>query len=270
MSIYKKKPWPDYKIYVETRGHESKAVGLLFLHGFLGCSQDWVGVLDVFCADFFCVALDLPGHGNSLEDDEAIYNMPNLAAYIAELLQAWPTKKWAVIGYSMGGRLALYLTLSYPDIFIKAVMISASPGLEKADERLRREHEDELLVQDLLQNPFEEFLKNWYQQPLFSSLREKEKFAKIWQRRLQNKPKYLAKSINHMGLAKQPSLWPLLEGCLIPLLFVCGALDKKFLELNQRMFRLCPQANLRVIANCGHNVVAELPESLTKILRLFL
>lgn len=269
MSVLKKKPSQDYNIYVETRGHESLP-GLLFLHGFLGSSQEWTDIIDVFCLDFFCVALDLPGHGNSLENDDAIYGMPNLAAYIADLLQRWPRKKWVVVGYSMGGRLALYLSLYYPDLFSKGFIISASPGLEKADERLKREHEDELLVRDLLQNTFEEFLKHWYQQPLFSSLRQQKKFAELCLRRLENNPKYLVKSIQHMGLAKQPSLWQLLGGCLVPLRFVCGALDKKFVELNKQTCRLCPQANLNVIAYCGHNVVLEAPEKLMQILRLFL
>jgi 2-succinyl-6-hydroxy-2,4-cyclohexadiene-1-carboxylate synthase len=269
MSVLKKKPSPNYSIYAEIRGQESLP-GLLFLHGFLGSSQDWTEITDALCLDFFCVALDLPGHGNSLEDDEAIYRMPNLAAYIVDLLQTWSTKKWKIVGYSMGGRLALYLAIHYPDIFDKAVMVSASPGLEKEDERLKREYEEKLLVQDLLQNTFEQFLKKWYQQPLFSSLSQKENFLKMWERRLKNSPQYLSKSIQYMGLSKQASLWQLLGGCLVSLQFVCGDLDEKFVELNKQMCRLSSHANLTVITDCGHSVMLEVPDKLMKILKLFL
>ncbi len=269
MSTLKKKLSRDCSIYAEVHGHES-APGILFLHGFLGSSQDWSEFMNTFYPDFFCVALDFPGHGQSLEDDEEIYAMPNLAVYIIKLLQKWPAKKWAVIGYSMGGRLALYLALHYSAIFTKAVVISASPGLQEENERFEREQKDELQIQALLQSPMSEFLKHWYQQPLFSSLKSKLGFEEMWQHRLRNDPIYLAKSIRCMGLAKQPSLWQMLGDCLVPLLFVCGVLDEKFLELNQKMCRLCPQAKLSVIANCGHNVVVEAPENLKQILRSFL
>ncbi len=269
MNALKKTPSKNYNIHVEIRGRED-APGLLFLHGFLGSSQDWSGFMEVFGQDFFCVALDLPGHGRSLEENNWIYSMPHIAEHIAELLQAWPAKKWSVVGYSMGGRLALYLAVHYAHIFAKAVVISASPGLENEVERQEREHQDELLTQVLLQNPLSEFLKHWYQQPLFSSLSQKPWFKEVGHRRLQNEPKYLAKSMQLMGLAKQPSLWKMLGGCFVHLQFVCGVWDEKFVALNQKMYRLCPQANMKVIANCGHNVVLDAPQELIQIIRLFL
>lgn len=68
-------------------------------------------------------------------------------------------------GYSMGGRIALYLALRFPNLFRKTVIISASPGLKTEEERQTRKESDERLALNIEEN-FESFLREWYSQPL--------------------------------------------------------------------------------------------------------
>jgi 2-succinyl-6-hydroxy-2,4-cyclohexadiene-1-carboxylate synthase len=228
---------------------------LLFLHGFMGSSNDFKNVMARLADQFYCLAVDLPGHGKTkVLNGEECYTMPNTARALLYLLDKLNIEKCSLVGYSMGGRLALYLTLHFPDRFAKVVLESASPGLKTTGEELSRRQADSQLANQLETSDFQLFLLKWYAQPIFKTLKQHPQFADVIERRLQNNPIELAKSLRQMGTGSQPGLWNKIEENKIPLLLLVGEHDDKFKAINAEIAGRCERANLKEIKDCGHNI----------------
>ncbi len=259
------------KFHYITSGDRGRPV-LLFLHGFLGSSRDWHEVAEKMSDAFFCIAPDLPGHGKTIVGvSDASYRMENCAAGIAELLDSLQIETCCVAAYSMGGRLALYMAVRYPGRFEKIVIESASPGLEDEQERRARLARDRQLTERLRGQPLDGFLAEWYQQPLFDSLRQnKTRFEELLAQRLENSPTGLALSLEHMSTGAQPSLWEELDRIQRPLLLIAGEKDSKFIQVAQAMAARLPSATLSIVNGAGHNVHFEKTDEYIKLIRMFL
>jgi 2-succinyl-6-hydroxy-2,4-cyclohexadiene-1-carboxylate synthase len=118
-----------YRFHYTVHGQRELPV-VLFLHGFMGNSADFDTVMTCLANQFCCLAVDLPGHGNTIvEGEDTLYTMPQTANAIVSWLNHLNIPQCFLVGYSMGGRLALYLALHFPQRFPKVVLESASPGL---------------------------------------------------------------------------------------------------------------------------------------------
>ena len=242
---------------------------VLFLHGFMGSCEDFRAVADLLAADFCCLLIDLPGHGKTEVSSDADYLMPAVARGIIELLTELEIEQCFLVGYSMGGRLALYLTLHFPQYFIKVALESASPGLATKLARENRLQQDLKLAQSLKTGDFAVFLQQWYANPLFASFRQHPHYATAIARRLENNPHNLAISLRYMGLGVQPTLWDKLEENTISLLLIVGGGDRKFRAINQKMANLAPNSSLKVVKNTDHNVHFGQPIIFAQILSKF-
>ncbi|NJO40336.1 MAG: 2-succinyl-6-hydroxy-2,4-cyclohexadiene-1-carboxylate synthase [Cyanobacteria bacterium RU_5_0] len=228
---------------------------ILFLHGFMGDCREFNEVMSLLSNQFYCLAVDLPGHGKSqTSDDDQDYIMQKTANGLIRFLDALDIKNSFLLGYSMGGRLALYLTLHFPNYFSKVVLESASPGLKTQAERIKRIESDRTLAQELETEEFSAFLAKWYNQPLFASLKKHPAFEKLLKSRLQNHPFNLAKSLRYLSTGCQPSLWKKLEQNTISILLLVGEFDTKFVNINSEMASLCKSATLEIVDQCGHTI----------------
>jgi 2-succinyl-6-hydroxy-2,4-cyclohexadiene-1-carboxylate synthase len=259
-----------YRFHYSITGTPTQPV-ILFLHGFMGSSDDFLPIISVLSKNFCCLAVDLPGHGKTqvLGNDEC-YTMPKTAESLMALLNHLNIPKCSLCGYSMGGRLALYLMLNFPQQFEQVILESTSAGLPTETERLQRIQQDQKLAEELRTSDFQSFLENWYNQPMFKSLQSYPNLPQLIEKRLQNKPVELAKSLLYMGTGQQPPLWEKLPQNQIPLLLLVGELDKKFGQINQKMADLCPPARLEVISNTGHNIHLENPQEYIEKITAFL
>ncbi|MBE9033353.1 2-succinyl-6-hydroxy-2,4-cyclohexadiene-1-carboxylate synthase [filamentous cyanobacterium LEGE 11480] len=240
---------------------------IVFLHGFLGNGQDFHAIATQLRDRYACLLVDLPGHGGSLFEDESLYSMPQAARLVIELLDVLNRRNNYLYGYSMGGRLGLYLALHYPDYFTKTMLESASPGLrDRADRDARQQHDQVLGAQlnKMTQVDLSHFLHHWYAQPLFESLKQHPSFVTMLQRRLQNQPRFLAKSLQQMGTGGQPSLWPALSNCESHLHYITGEFDRKFVALQTAMRLATPRGTSAVIPQTGHNVHLEKPTAIIR------
>ena len=244
---------------------------VLFLHGFMGSKSDWASIANTLGRGFRCVAVDLPGHGSSLDLHDPAYTMDGAAKATVGLLNALKIWRACVVGYSMGGRLALYVALRYPGRCSGVFLESASPGLEGADERATRRRADEEKATLLETGDFEGFLENWYRQPLFAPLaRDEDRLRQLLKSRLENDPVELARSLRGMGTGSQPSLWDELPSLRVPTLAVAGELDGKFVGISRRMESLSPMMRALAVPGTGHNVHEEAPSEYLSLLRRFL
>ncbi len=259
-----------YELNYEVAG-DRRAPAILLLHGFMGSSADWRDVMAALQDRTFCIALDLPGHGASLRLTPEAYTIEGSARAAVHVLDRLEVQRPVVVGYSMGGRLALYLALRYPKRCAGLFLESASPGLESGEERSARRTADEAKAERLESGDLEGFLRDWYRQPLFAPLARNEALLRrtIAVRR-RNDPVELARSLRGMGTGNQPSLWGELKGLTVPALAVAGELDEKYAAIVPRMSGISPRVEPMAIPGVGHDVHDEAPDEYAALLRRFL
>lgn len=248
---------------------------LLLLHGFLGSGADWRAIAEKLATNFHVIAPDIPGHGitNLMHSTDAplkAYSLENVALAMLCILDEFSIKTAYLSGYSMGGRLALFMALRFPERFRKALILSATAGLRTEEERRERRESDEQLAQKLETEPFEKFLAFWYNQPLFSSLREHPTFEEIARTRKSGNPHGAALSLRGMGTGVQPSLWAELPQNTLPITFMAGALDKKFTALAEELHANTPHSALRIVPNAGHALHYESDQTIVEYCNHFL
>lgn len=261
----------DYHFNFISKGDNKKNV-VLFLHGFMGRSLDWQNVMSPLAENFYSMAVDLPGHGATVTpDQDKSYTMEATGAGLVRWLDEMEMKRCSLVGYSMGGRLALYLAVTYPDRFEKVVLESASPGLADEAERNVRLADDMKLADKLKETPLEKFIANWYNQPLFVSLKNRPTLvSNLIANRRNNDPEKLAISLRYLSTGRQPSLWDKLEKVRLPLGLIVGQDDDKFVQIATEMTKRCPGARMKVVNQAGHMVHYEQPDEYISWLRSFL
>jgi len=253
------------RLGVEQRGAASKnAPTLVMLHGFTGSAASWGNVLDTLTArGLRVIALDLPGHGqSSVPNDPRRYAIERCRQDILAALQELGVPKGhsLLLGYSMGGRIALYTAFS--GFFRALVLESASPGLADPTEREQRRVNDEALAASIERDGLAAFVDRWENLPLFASQQSLplERREELHRQRLQNNAAGLAQSLRGIGTGVQPSLHAQLPGLRLPVLLLTGELDTKFTAIARQMAQALPQAQLRIIPGAGHTVHLEQPQ----------
>ena len=120
------------QLHYEIRGDPQKPV-ILFIHGFLGSHKNWYSVIAPLTSEYSCLLVDLPGHGRSpIQEPIQQYSIPQVAAALAKLLEQLQISSCSVVGYSLGGRIALHLALFHQETVKHLILESCSPGLPTA------------------------------------------------------------------------------------------------------------------------------------------
>ena len=257
-------------LYYETQG-SNKSPAILMLHGFLGSSKDWSEVTETLKEKFFCISPDLPGHGLTMPLAESDYTMQSAAQSLLAILNREKIKQCALVGYSMGGRLALYMALTHPEYFSKLILESASPGFKTEKEREARVESDGIVINRLKTQTMHEFITSWYSQALFNSIRQdSSNFEKLLKDRSENNAEALSKSLKFMGTGVQPPLWDILPDLNLPTLLIVGANDNKFKSVALEMAERSAAISLATIQSAGHNAHFERPQEFLIELQKFL
>lgn len=258
------------RYYFQARGAGKP---LLLLHGFTGSGQSWDSHAEVFARDYLTITVDLLGHGGTdAPEDPERFSMVNSTRDIAQLLAQITAEPVNLLGYSMGGRLALYFALSCPSLVRTLILESASPGLESAAAQQERVSRDNQLADAIERDGIGPFVDRWERLPLFASqgnLPESVRAA-LRQQRLQNKASGLAGSLRGMGTGIQPSLWQRLSELSMPLMLLAGELDSKFVEIGLQMAALTAGSRLSVVPDVGHTIHLENPALFQELVLDFL
>ncbi|MCY4073578.1 MAG: 2-succinyl-6-hydroxy-2,4-cyclohexadiene-1-carboxylate synthase [Chloroflexi bacterium] len=236
--------------------------GLLLLHGFGGDKTMWADLRARLDSEYRVIAADILGHGTSDKPSQVpAYHMERVSRDILSLLDELRIPECHMLGYSMGGRLALHLAACYPGRFRSLILESASPGLADDCERAQRRRQDEALAGRIETMGIAWFADYWEKLPLWKSQVKLSEDILSAQRkqRLGNSATGLANSLRGMGSGAQPNLWPRLGQVMMPTLLLVGEGDSKFVAINQLMARQIPRTDLRVIPDAGHNIHLEQP-----------
>ena len=196
------------------------------------------------------------------------YTIEGTTAALLATMDALGIARPHVVGYSMGGRVALYLALRHPERCARLVLESASPGLRTEAERAERRALDAERAAEV-ERDFDGFLDRWYRMPLFASLKGRPQLrAAMLAKRRQNRPAELARSLRGLSTGRQPSLWDELAGLAVPALAVAGSRDRKFTDLAFEMAVVGPPL-MPLVVRTGHTVHAEQPELFAALVRDF-
>ncbi|TLS39006.1 2-succinyl-6-hydroxy-2,4-cyclohexadiene-1-carboxylate synthase [Pseudalkalibacillus caeni] len=243
---------------------------LLLLHGFTGSSENWTPFLESWTKDFKVIMPDLIGHGKSeapIYPDR--YEMDQAVEDIMALLDRLQIDKTHVLGYSMGGRLALTLATSFPERINTLLLESSSPGLANDEERRQRVEKDENIADSIMEKGVEDFVLKWENIPLFDTQKRlsEEIRRSVRQQRMVNSACGLANNLKGMGTGKQRPLWNELESLNIPVFLLVGELDRKFCNIAEKMLESLPDAKLIRFPDTGHAIHVEDPRFFGRIVK---
>lgn len=250
----------------------SSSPALLFLHGFMGTGMDWHPIATYFAGQYFCLLPDLPGHGqNTRLLPQNTLDFDTVCTGLKQLLLELKLQKVTLVGYSMGGRVALYFTVKFPQHVEKLVVESANPGIQDPAARTTRAALDDQRALQILAGGINDFVEGWYNLDLFASLKRfPRRWANTKTHRKQNNPQWAAKVIREMSPGRQPPLWRHLSQLKIPVLLLAGMLDTKYATLVSQMGKLIPQASVQIVPNAGHNIHLEQPQMFANYMGYFL
>jgi 2-succinyl-6-hydroxy-2,4-cyclohexadiene-1-carboxylate synthase len=242
-------------------------MGMLYaIHGFSETDLAWADLL--VPARLKHRSLLLPGHGAKPCAPDV--TLPTTAAdYAAEM----PLDgSGDLVGYSMGGRVALRLALDHPQRVRRLILVSCCPGIADDQRRAIRLKEDEAIAEILEQDGLGTFVAPWEANPVFSAGRTLAPAvkAKVRSRRLNHEPDGLAAAIRQLGQGRMESLWDRLGELQMPVLLVAGEADTKYLDMMQAMAQAIPYCELVTLPGVGHAVHREAPPELTEAMIDFL
>jgi 2-succinyl-6-hydroxy-2,4-cyclohexadiene-1-carboxylate synthase len=249
---------------------EGSGPPLLLLHGFTGSMRAWDDVWSDLALSAEVIALDLIGHGRSSAPcDAGRYTLECAAADLESLLDGLGLDSVSLLGYSMGGRLALHFATRHPRRVRRLILESASPGIADLAERQRRMEADTALAQRILDRGVAEFVAEWERQPLLAlaphvaeAVRERQH-----RQRLDNHALGLANSLRGMGAGRQAPLWDRLGTLTLPVTLLVGESDIRYREIAMRMAGLLPRADLAVIDGAGHTVHVDQPAAFARVVK---
>jgi 2-succinyl-6-hydroxy-2,4-cyclohexadiene-1-carboxylate synthase len=233
---------------------------VVMLHGFTNTARSWGPVTAALGQSYSVLAPDIRGHGSAAAAEPV-----TLEAVLDDLAALHPGP-YTLVGYSMGGRIALHAALALPARVARLVLIGSSPGLADAGARARRRREDERLASKLERCSIEEFARRWAQTPVLAGAPAAVRRA-AHADRLQNTPAGLARALRGLGTGALPSLWERLGELRAPVLLLAGERDRKFREIAARMAAALPDARVLAVPGAGHAAHLEAPEAVAEAIR---
>lgn len=246
-------------IHVEIFGDEGRPT-LLFLHGFTGSTVTWREVSKLLEAQYRIICVDLTGHGKTtVPKDPDRYSMEQQILDLEDLVKILGIDTFTLIGYSMGGRVALGYTTTYPERITTLILESSSPGLKTIAERMARIEADTTLAEKLKTEGLQAFIDFWENVPLFDTQKKltQDKRLAIRNERLSQNKMGLVNSLKGIGTGSQPSYWEALSTIRCPVLLITGEFDKKFVAISREMQLLFPFVRHETINQAGHAIHVE-------------
>ena len=235
---------------------------LVLLHGFTQDGTLWGPFGELLARSARLEAVDLPGHGSSA----------SIALSLEETADALVAQLGGdavdLLGYSLGGRVALVTALRHPASIRRLVLIGATAGITEPSAREARRALDERRALELeTTGDVAGFIEDWLSQPMFARLDPRRAGA---ERRALNSAAGLAASLRLMGTGTMAPLWDQLGTCATPTLLLAGASDPRFTDAARRMAARMPEATFSLVPGAGHACHLEQPALTAQLVRAWL
>ncbi len=242
---------------------------IVFLHGFTGSWRSWESVIKLLPIDINYISIDLMGHGSTeVSSNPERYQMKEQILDLEEFFSEVQLARFSLVGYSMGGRIALAYALGHPQQVKNLVLESASPGLKSIEEQQLRRQADDHLADRIEQDGLESFMDFWENISLFESQKSLSnvKQQEIRSERLAQSAVGLANSLRGMGTGQQRSYWSKLGELEIPVYLVTGEYDSKFTEIADEMVKKLKDGSHLQVSSVGHAIHVENPVQFATII----
>ncbi|MBC7427726.1 MAG: alpha/beta fold hydrolase [Bacteriovorax sp.] len=224
---------------------------MVFFHGFMEDHSDMIPLMDNHKETSY-LFIDIPGHGRT-----TVNNFKSRTSVFAELISLiqFYSKQHPVTlyGYSMGGRIAIELTIMglCPE---KLILESCHFGLATKEEKQKRLQSDRnLLEKDDLD--LSDFFESWYKNPIFGDYNKSSHYIIDVQKKIYHNPKEWQASLEFFS----PGAFPyeqkdvVNELSKIQIEGIVGSDDSKYEKHFQEMKTRLPLLSINIIENCGHN-----------------
>lgn len=257
----------NIKYHLQIKG-EGKPI--ICLHGFSENLSTWK-LLEL--ENYQLILIDLIGHGESDKPlPSKCYSLEIIIKHLNKLIYQLGLKKYSMLGYSMGGRIALAYTLAYPNKIDRLVLESASYGECDLVNRLKRCKSDLELAKKIRENGIEWFNEYWSSLSIFESQRRLPKsiIDKIAKRRLLNAAYALSNTLLCTGQGQFPCLKNQIFNLSMPVLYISGEYDKKYGQMGNEFAKLNFNIKHKIIKGVGHNTHIEDINAFIEVLSTFL
>lgn len=255
------------RYYAEVKG---SGPTLVCLHGFAENSGTWEALQLQDCQ---MVLVDLLGHGRSAKPRFLEpYGLPVLLRHLHELMAELGCTRYSLLGYSLGGRIALAYGTAYPREVQGLILESSAYGIGDEEQRMLRREQDAWLAREILDKGMEWFAEYWSGLPLFDSQTRLPPAirAKIRARRLENAPHALANTLLGSGQGVFPCFREQIPALAMPILYIHGEQDEKYKEIGRELTELNPGIRREMVPGAGHNAHLENPVAFEKMVRNFM
>jgi 2-succinyl-6-hydroxy-2,4-cyclohexadiene-1-carboxylate synthase len=237
------------------------------LHGFTQSGRSWHEVITTMPSGWMWTTPDLRGHGETRTKPGAPCTMDACTADLEALWDHLGIERSHLVGYSMGGRLALHVAARRPQRILSLLTIGAHAGLEE-EARDGRRRGDEALAQRIETEGLEAFVNYWSSLPLFAGLERRGPsfIAQIRAERMSNHVTGLTDSLRGMGAGAMEPVWDELTTVRFRCTFVAGQLDHGYVASARRLAATVPDGRVEVVLHAGHAVHQERPEAFARVL----
>lgn len=242
---------------------------VVMLHGFAGSSGSFSHIAPGLNRPV--IAIDLLGHGGTTPvTDPARYHVERQLEDLAHILSG-ETSGYHLLGYSMGGRLAMRMALNRPTGLKSLIIESSSPGITGVSEREQRMIRDRQLA-ERIRSDIHAFFAGWNRLPLFQSPQDapasiRKTFEKL---QLQNNPAALAANLEGFGAGNLNPVHQELTSINVPFAAITGALDHTYTDLWSGLSHTVPSLQHIVVTGAGHRVHLDKPDAYIQQLNQFL
>lgn len=232
------------------------ATTVIFVPGFMQRGDAWAPVAELLPERYSSVLLDHEEH--------------TLEGRLGEIAAAADgAERAALVGYSLGGRLALRAATSHPGSYAALVTIGAGAGIDDSGARVARSDADERMAAWMEVTPIEEIVAIWERQPLFADQSDALVEAQR-EGRLSCDPRDLALLMRTAGQGVIDPFWYELGSLDIPVLALSGSRDERYTSAARRIAREAPNATARIVPEAGHAAHLQQPEAVAELLADFL
>ncbi len=246
---------------------------IVLLHGFTGSTRAMACVAAGLSEFHRTLSVDLVGHGRSAAPrDAAAYSMSACVGQLAAVFEKLDVHDAHLIGYSMGGRVALAFCVAHPARVASALLVGASAGIRDPQQRADRVRDDEALAERIESEGVEAFVDFWISQPFLVDERRlgARGVAEARKLRLENSAHGLAASLRGMGPGAQPPVYGALARVGVPIWLAVGEEDLKFRAVAAEMSEQLPNARVEIVPEAGHSAHTDNPAAFLELAHRFL
>jgi 2-succinyl-6-hydroxy-2,4-cyclohexadiene-1-carboxylate synthase len=171
-----------------------------------------------------------------------------------------------LLGYSMGGRLAMDALVNNPGMWSGGIVVGADPGLISDDAGTNQLQKDLEWARRFRTEDIQELLNEWDRLPVFCG---RSNYAIREISELDSEK--ISRFFDVFSKARQPNMLPMLSKLKTPpLLYISGCDDLKYTEIGQALAASCLEVRHQIIPNAGHRVPWENQDAFVSEVSVFI